>query len=499
MRSGWSPCAASGPSATTRTPRRRPARSASSTASATPSPATTPPSRPTARSACSVAGSVCINTGGEKVYPEEVEEVLKEHPTVRDAVVVGVPDDRFGEVICAWVEPAGDEIDEDALIAHAKSRLAGYKAPRRVLIDVVHRPQPGGQGRLRAAQARGGRRGTGSVLSRIGSSTDGRVVGTRSCERAVARPSLPMGPVLDVARRARARRHLLVDRRHARQGDELVPAQVDEGGRPARLLRGALPHRRGRQHLLLPADTRAGGRLGRAHARRLHDERQGVVAAHRPPHVPPVALARSAERGAPRAARPAHAVREAPVGRRASTRRGTASATRSCPLHSAGKLGAVLLQWPRWFGPKDAHRAEILDAQRQAARLPALHRVPTSAAGSSPTSASPRSSSSKSTTCRSSASTSRRDSSRRCRPSWRRHPTSPSSASTAATPRPGRPGRERRRALPLPLPGARAARVGAEAAELAGSAREVHVLMNNCWRDDAVVNAAELRTCCDVD
>jgi acyl-CoA synthetase (AMP-forming)/AMP-acid ligase II len=78
-------------------------------------------------------GSVCINTGGEKVYPEEVEEVLKEHPSVRDAVVVGVPDDRFGEVICAWVEPAGDDIDEDALIAHAKSRLAGYKAPRRVL------------------------------------------------------------------------------------------------------------------------------------------------------------------------------------------------------------------------------------------------------------------------------------------------------------------------------------------------------------------------------
>jgi fatty-acyl-CoA synthase len=78
-------------------------------------------------------GSVCINTGGEKVYPEEVEEVLKEHPTVRDAVVVGVPDERFGEVICAWVEPSGDDVDDAALIAHAKTRLAGYKAPRRVL------------------------------------------------------------------------------------------------------------------------------------------------------------------------------------------------------------------------------------------------------------------------------------------------------------------------------------------------------------------------------
>ncbi len=54
-------------------------------------------------------GSVCINTGGEKVFPEEVEEALKTHPTVRDAVCVGLPDARFGEVICAVVEAeAGD-------------------------------------------------------------------------------------------------------------------------------------------------------------------------------------------------------------------------------------------------------------------------------------------------------------------------------------------------------------------------------------------------------
>ena len=50
-------------------------------------------------------GQQCINTGGEKVYPEEVEEVLKQHPTVADAVVVGVPDERFGEAITALVEP----------------------------------------------------------------------------------------------------------------------------------------------------------------------------------------------------------------------------------------------------------------------------------------------------------------------------------------------------------------------------------------------------------
>ncbi len=90
-------------------------------------------------------GSVSINTGGEKVYPEEVEEVLKEHPAVRDAVVVGVPDDRFGEVICAWVEPVDDAVDADSLIVHAKSRLAGYKAPRHVLLTPSVGRSPAGK------------------------------------------------------------------------------------------------------------------------------------------------------------------------------------------------------------------------------------------------------------------------------------------------------------------------------------------------------------------
>ena len=79
-------------------------------------------------------GSVCINTGGEKVFPEEVEEVLKRHPSVRDAVVVGVPDEKWGEAITAMVEPAPDvSIDEDEIIGHVKSILAAYKAPKRVL------------------------------------------------------------------------------------------------------------------------------------------------------------------------------------------------------------------------------------------------------------------------------------------------------------------------------------------------------------------------------
>jgi fatty-acyl-CoA synthase len=79
-------------------------------------------------------GSVCINTGGEKVFPEEVEEVLKQHPAVLDAVCVGVPDDRFGEAICAMVEPApGATVDASAITAHVKEHLAGFKAPRHVL------------------------------------------------------------------------------------------------------------------------------------------------------------------------------------------------------------------------------------------------------------------------------------------------------------------------------------------------------------------------------
>ncbi|MGH9269812.1 MAG: acyl-CoA synthetase, partial [Ilumatobacteraceae bacterium] len=90
-------------------------------------------------------GSQCINTGGEKVYPEEVEEVLKLHPSVADAAVVGVPDERFGEAITALVEPhTGSTIDEPALIAHVKQHLAGYKAPKRVLrIDTVGRAANG--------------------------------------------------------------------------------------------------------------------------------------------------------------------------------------------------------------------------------------------------------------------------------------------------------------------------------------------------------------------
>ena len=79
-------------------------------------------------------GSSCINTGGEKVYPEEVEEVLKRHPSVADAAVLGLPDERFGETVAAAVQLAGGwDLDDEALRAHVRASLAGYKVPRQVV------------------------------------------------------------------------------------------------------------------------------------------------------------------------------------------------------------------------------------------------------------------------------------------------------------------------------------------------------------------------------
>ncbi len=106
-------------------------------------------------------GSVCINTGGEKVYPEEVEEVLKTIDGVADAVVVGIPDERFGEEIVAVVELAADKPDPsltaDGVIEHVKTRLAGYKAPRQVrFVPTIGRSPAGkvdyGRHRREAAQ-----------------------------------------------------------------------------------------------------------------------------------------------------------------------------------------------------------------------------------------------------------------------------------------------------------------------------------------------------------
>jgi fatty-acyl-CoA synthase len=74
--------------------------------------------------------SACINSGGEKVFPDEVEDVLKAHPAIEDALVIGVPDERFGARVAAVANPAaGAAFDEADVLAFVRSRLAGYKTP----------------------------------------------------------------------------------------------------------------------------------------------------------------------------------------------------------------------------------------------------------------------------------------------------------------------------------------------------------------------------------
>ncbi len=90
-------------------------------------------------------GSLCINTGGEKVYPEEPEEALRSHPDVVDAACMGLPDARWGQRIVAVVQlRAGVELDAPTLIAHVKTHLAGYKAPKEIYaVDSLHRAANG--------------------------------------------------------------------------------------------------------------------------------------------------------------------------------------------------------------------------------------------------------------------------------------------------------------------------------------------------------------------
>jgi acyl-CoA synthetase (AMP-forming)/AMP-acid ligase II len=98
-------------------------------------------------------GSQCINTGGEKVYPEEVEEALKSHPNVYDVLVVGVPDPRWGERVVAVAQPrpgAGLELEE--LANHCRSTIAGYKVPRDLVIADQIKRSPSGKADYRWAK-----------------------------------------------------------------------------------------------------------------------------------------------------------------------------------------------------------------------------------------------------------------------------------------------------------------------------------------------------------
>ena len=88
-------------------------------------------------------GSVCINTGGEKVYPEEVEVAARSHPSIEDCVAVGLPDTRFGEIV-ALVASRTSDISEADLIEYVKNQIATYKAPRRIIfVDAVYRSPSG--------------------------------------------------------------------------------------------------------------------------------------------------------------------------------------------------------------------------------------------------------------------------------------------------------------------------------------------------------------------
>ena len=99
-------------------------------------------------------GSVCINTGGEKVYPEEVEVVARAAAGIEDCVVVGVPDDRFGEtVVLVASRVAGSSVAEAAVIEHVKANLAAYKAPRRVVFVEQFVRSPSGKADYRWARS----------------------------------------------------------------------------------------------------------------------------------------------------------------------------------------------------------------------------------------------------------------------------------------------------------------------------------------------------------
>ncbi|MDN3024245.1 acyl-CoA synthetase [Streptomyces sp. S.PB5] len=99
-------------------------------------------------------GSQCINTGGEKVYPEEVEQALKSHPDVYDALVAGVPDAKWGHHVAAVVQlregavrPSLDDIQ-----THCRTQLAGYKIPRQLVIEESIRRSPSGKADYRWAR-----------------------------------------------------------------------------------------------------------------------------------------------------------------------------------------------------------------------------------------------------------------------------------------------------------------------------------------------------------
>ncbi|MFI7100575.1 acyl-CoA synthetase [Streptomyces sp. NPDC050161] len=100
-------------------------------------------------------GSQCINSGGEKIYPEEVEQALKAHPDVYDALVAGVPDERWGSRVAAVVQlrDGAPRLDLTEIQDHCRTRLAGYKVPRALVLTRHIQRSPSGKADYRWAKA----------------------------------------------------------------------------------------------------------------------------------------------------------------------------------------------------------------------------------------------------------------------------------------------------------------------------------------------------------
>ncbi|MEO1029433.1 MAG: acyl-CoA synthetase [Pseudomonadota bacterium] len=99
-------------------------------------------------------GSICINSGGEKIYPEEVEEALKEHDAVLDALVVGLPDEKWGQAVTGVVQLTdGTGVDEAVLRGFVKTKLAAYKAPKRIVFINETMRAPNGKADYKSALA----------------------------------------------------------------------------------------------------------------------------------------------------------------------------------------------------------------------------------------------------------------------------------------------------------------------------------------------------------
>jgi 3-oxocholest-4-en-26-oate---CoA ligase len=132
-------------------------------------------------------GSSSINTGGEKVFPEEVEQVLIDHPNIVDAIVIGKPDERWGERVVAIVQPAtADPLALDDLQQYARGRLAGYKLPRELVVVERVQRMPSGKPDLRWARN--------VTDASITSRRDGRADATPDEIHTATRPAFPPKP-----------------------------------------------------------------------------------------------------------------------------------------------------------------------------------------------------------------------------------------------------------------------------------------------------------------